>query len=202
MSTVAWDAGRLVPVANVFEPENCGLVTSKSDPEDPLVEAVHGYDEAMRRAVANTALTLPQSFGEIIYVCGYPHVAVSDESWRNACAATCRQGHVGFRRRMVQERHGKNHAVTEHKVQYHNRQAPVTHLSLRFESTLPRLPRKNGYFRVWMLRTRWLRVPDDRKAGGEAFLAAYDELWAGLGRQIEELIPRATKELGQFGVGL
>ena len=201
MSTVGWDGGRQVPVASTFESENCGLATSALHPDHPLFVAVRAYDVALRRAVANTALTLPRSFAQIIYVRGYPQVAVSPQEWQKACTATCRQGYVGFRRRMVQERPDKDKGDIDHKVKYHNRHAPVTLLSLRVEATLPRLPRKNGYFRLWMPRTRWLRVPDDRKAGGEAFRAAYDDLWDGLGHQIEDLILRATTELGQFGVG-
>ena len=198
-ATTGWEAGRLVPVASAPLEGATGYVPELPDEHDLMV-AIRAYTLAMRRAVAGTPAALPNRFGQVLMVRDHPYIAYSPEEWEKACATTCRKGVVGLRRIMTYDRPGKRKATKINDEWRHGRHGDATHLYLRLTATLPRLPRKNGYFRVWIPRTPVLRVPNDLKAGGEEFVAAYDDLWNDLARKIEELIPLALADLHTRGV--
>lgn len=200
MHDVGWEAGHLVPVTPERADDTYGYVASLSEAH-PLMVAVRGYALALRRACVQTHDPLPARFGQLVTVNDYPYVAFSRDEWHKAYASTRRSGYASLGRTVVGHRPGKNHAIRTSRGLIYDRHAPVTHCTLQVSAALPRLPRQGKYFRAWMLRTPPLRVEDDRAAGGEAFLAAYDDLWADLARRVEEVIPLALADLVARGSG-
>lgn len=194
-----WETGRLVPVVSTTAEDSAGYVSELPEEHDLMV-AIRAYTLAIRRAVAGTSTVLPQHFGQVLMVRDHPYIAFSPAEWERACAATCRKGTVGLWRSITYDRPAKRTATKVNGEWKYARRAEATHLYLRLTAALPRLPRKNAYFRVWTPRTRAVRVVNDLPAGGAEFGAAYDDLWNDLARKIEELIPLALADLLRRGV--
>lgn len=194
-----WETGRLVPVASTAAEDSIGYVSELPEEHDLMV-AIRAYTLAIRRAVAGTATALSQHFGQVLMVRDHPYIAYSSKEWERACATTCRKGTVSLGRSMTYDRAPKRKAIKVNGEWHHGRHGGGAHVYLRLSAALPRLPRKNGYFRVWTPRTRAVRVVNDLPAGGEEFGAAYDDLWNDLARKIEELIPLALADLLRRGV--
>jgi len=192
--TTGWESGRLVPVSPTEDDAEWGYLPTATR-DHPLFVAVRAYTHAMQRvAVARRMPPLPDRFGRVLTRSGYPYVAFSRVEWLAACDTTRRSGFVALGRTVVWHRDGKHRAVPTSQGLRFDRHAPITHGTFQVSAALPRLPRHGRYFRVWMLRTPPLRVEDDRLRGGTLLCAAYDDLWADLGRRVEALIPTALAD--------
>jgi len=187
-----WESGHLVPVT-LDDEASYGYLPDIPE-EHPLTVALRAYALVMRRAARHRHVTLPASFGLLRMTDGHPYVAFSAAEWHRACADTCKHGHVSLSRMRTLHRAGKHRGVPTSQGIRFSRAAPVTHWTIQVAAALPRVPRDGRYFRVWMLRTPPLRVEDDRLRGGTLLCAAYDDLWADLGRRVEALIPTALAD--------